>query len=430
MSYYASGIGVKGTAPGAKLVVQSIGDQSYRLGGLSKISLTNLFKVPYEGDNVRIHTNSWGVAMRDKNDGKLTGDLLSYSGLCELVDDIVSEKRDLVILYAAGNDGGDDKKEGVAGLGTISHYAYSKNCITVGASENLRKEIKAKWGDWRNFESEPITSDLIANNENGMAAWSSRGGPLPHTRIKPDVVAPGTAIFSARSSRITNPKFNPEFYAANIDPEWWYTSGTSMATPLVAGCCAVIRQSLVTKDPQFAPGKKGPSAALIKALLINGAVMLSGQYKPPYNDTGPSPNPNSGWGRVNVDNSIILSPTGATSGYVEGAPLKIEAEDKKGNRAFDINIAQAGKTLKVTLVWTDRKGESLQNDLDLIVKHSNGQEWHGNQGAPGGGYDRTNNVEQVQWLKIPTGKATVTVQAFRFWNVGVEQDYGLAWTLL
>jgi hypothetical protein len=37
----------------------------------------------------------------------------------------------------------------------------------------------------------------MANNPNGLAAFSSRG-PIAENRLKPDVVAPGTAILSIR----------------------------------------------------------------------------------------------------------------------------------------------------------------------------------------------------------------------------------------
>jgi serine protease AprX len=50
---------IQGTAPKAKLVVQSLLDQS---GGLSGIpaDLHDLFKPPYDNDKVRVQTNSWG----------------------------------------------------------------------------------------------------------------------------------------------------------------------------------------------------------------------------------------------------------------------------------------------------------------------------------------------------------------------------------
>jgi hypothetical protein len=80
------------------------------------------------------------------------------------------------------------------------------------------------------------------------------------------------------------------------------------------------------------------------------------------------------------------------------------------------------KTLKVTLVWTDPAGESLQNDLDLIVTLPNGQEAHGNMPPGSAGFDRTNNIEQVLLTNDAAGDATITVRAFR---VTVPQTYAL-----
>ena len=72
------------------------------------------------------------------------------------------------------------------------------------------------------------------------------------------------------------------------DADYFYMGGTSMSAPLVAGCAAVLRETLVKN------GISSPSAALIKALLINGAVELAERYCP--SEAGASPNDNSGWG--------------------------------------------------------------------------------------------------------------------------------------
>ena len=53
-------------------------------------------------------------------------------------------------------------------------------------------------------------------------------------------------------------------------------------------------------------------------------------------------------------------------------------------------------------MWTDAAGETLQNDLDLIVTAANGQGGHGNEPAGSPNFDRTNNVEQVV-LRQPGG---------------------------
>ena len=111
--------------------------------------------------------------------------------------------------------------------------------------------------------------DNKLDKSSNMAGFSSRG-PTCEGRIKPDVVAPGVAILSAASR---DPEVSLETktrFGHSDDPLWFFDSGTSMATPLVAGCAAVIREALL------AGGVSTPSAALVKALLINGAMSLPG----------------------------------------------------------------------------------------------------------------------------------------------------------
>jgi serine protease AprX len=87
-----------------------------------------------------------------------------------------------------------------------------------------------------------------------------------------------------------------------------------MATPLAAGCAAVLRETLVRN------GTPNPSAALIKALLINGAVELVGQYNP--SEAGVSPNNNSGWGLVDLAGSVMIPGPNPNGGFGDGGPLK------------------------------------------------------------------------------------------------------------
>ena len=76
-------------------------------------------------------------------------------------------------------------------------------------------------------------------------------------------------------------------------------------------------------------------------------------------------------------------------------------------------LDEAGRLLKVTLVWTDPPGESLQNDLDLIVRAANGAERHGNMPVNASDFDRKNNVEQVVWPAAPSGNVEIVVRAHR-----------------
>jgi serine protease AprX len=194
-----------------------------------------------------------------------------------------------------------------------------------------------------------------------------------------------------------------------------------------------------------------PSAALIKALLINGAVPLSGQYTPP--EVSPPPNNVEGWGRVDLAGSLIIPGADPNSGLVEGGPLQQGEEStitikvpsshnslslakgrkasKKGKKKGKRSTSGAGTmsispTFKITLVWSDPAGATLQNDLDLIVKASDGQERHGNMGTSSG-FDRVNNVEQIAWENIPPGDIKVTVKAFRITRF--PQAFAFAWRI-
>jgi hypothetical protein len=244
-----------------------------------------------------------------------------------------------------------------------------------------------------------------------MAAFSSRG-PTKENRIKPDVVAPGSIILSAHSSKAPS----DTTFGVYPDPAWFYEAGTSMAAPLVAGCVAVIRETLITHDVPK------PTAALIKALLINGAKDLPGQYIP--SETGPSPNNSSGFGLVDLANSIILPGSQDTAGFLEGRPLA-----QGENETFTINIPdelQGARDLKITLVWSDPPGANLQNDLDLIVIAANDVERHGNMGVSSG-FDTANNVEQISWARVPPGPVKVVVRASRITTFA--QPFAVAWKL-
>jgi hypothetical protein len=83
----------------------------------------------------------------------------------------------------------------------VSPPGSAKNCITVGATENNCPTVTNTYGQgWpSDFLTDPIASDRMADNPEGMVAFSSRGPTLAQ-RIKPDVVAPGTFILSSRSS--------------------------------------------------------------------------------------------------------------------------------------------------------------------------------------------------------------------------------------
>ncbi|KPH99959.1 peptidase S8 and S53 subtilisin kexin sedolisin [Actinobacteria bacterium OV450] len=396
----ATGGAVTGTAPEARLVLQSLLADDGSLSGIPT-NLHDLFEPPFVEDGARIHTNSWGPVTPG----------LPYNKAAREVDQFVWDNKDFVICFAAGNDGTDRDGDGHINLRAISGETGAKNIITVGASEGDRPQIAHTYDDLRplSYPAPPIRGDRMADNPAGMAAFSSRG-PTQEGRVKPDIVAPGTAILSTRSRLASD----DGLFGVSTDPAFMFDSGTSMATPLVAGCVAVLRETLVKN------GTPKPSAALIKAMLINGADELPGQYSP--SETGPAPNNSCGFGIVNLERAVVLPTDAGRAGFTDAKEL-----DQGEERSFRITIPEgAARTLKVTLVWTDPPGKALQNDLDLVVR-AGSQERHGNMGTDPG-FDRVNNVEQVNWQSVPAGEAEVVVTAFRITRFA--QPYAVAWRIL
>ena len=107
---------------------------------------------------------------------------------------------------------------------TIAIPATAENVVSVGAYIT-----KTSWnGTDRQTYGDP---DLTLGD---IASFSSIG-PTRDGRIKPDVVAPGEFIASARSSAVPRSPNDPDAYHRVL-------AGTSMATPHVAGVIALMLQ--------------------------------------------------------------------------------------------------------------------------------------------------------------------------------------------
>lgn len=376
-----------GMAPEASLVMQSIGGSN---GTLSlPTDVEQLLLGPYQNDGVRVHSDSWGT-----NSTGTTGQYLLQSWQ---IDDACWQARDLVVVFAAGNSGTDANGDGVVDLNSLSPQATAKNAITVGASENVRDQSMT-WGNFPAFPSDPVQGSRMAENAGGMAAFSSRG-PTADGRFKPDIVAPGTWILSARSHA-----FGATALWGPYNADYAYSGGTSMSAPLVGGAAALVREGL---QERF--GLASPSSALVKALMINGADELApGQYGTgPAREIPPRPNPVEGWGRVNVRQSF--GSAGARTVLPIDDAAGLQTEDR---RKYTVTVLPGKEPLRITLAWTDPPssllaGPQLVNDLDLKLYTPDGQWLYGN-----GGSDRLNNVEGIELSQPAPGLYTVVVDGY------------------
>jgi len=338
-----------GEAPEAKLFVDDVSNTG---SDWSTPSDLNIFYLESFNASASIHSNSWGWPQEH-----------TYTNAAHDTDEFMWNHKDMLIVIAAGNERG-------AGQNSLRSPGLAKNVVTVGATGN-------------------------GAGANDMASFSSVGPTNPDGRLKPTVCAPGVSIMSAESDGQIGSNNNGEVQM----------SGTSMATPTTSGGVALIRQYFT--EGWYPSGTKTigdeiiPSAALLKATLMAGAVEITGSGSD-YTNDGKYPNNSQGYGRILLDNSL----------YFSGDTLKLSIIDEKvGLNAsetltYGLDVLSDTKPLRIILVWTDYPGQvnanpSIVNNLDLEVKDPSSTVYKGNnyQGknpghsVPGGNAD-TINVEE------------------------------------
>jgi subtilisin family serine protease len=379
----ASGGVLKGGAHGGKLIMEGL--WSALLDNLAPGTDFERLIGPAYADGARIHSNSWGSPT-----------LGQYDTFAARVDEYMWNHPDMLVLFAAGNSGVDANGDGHIDENSIGTPATAKNVLTVGASENqllvggIQKPLHELRNGDRDWGAEPIRSDRLSDNPNGIAAFSSRG-PTEDGRIKPEIVAPGTNIVSTRSH---HPKASPLWGAYNAD--YAYAGGTSMATPLTAGAATVLRQYLI-EARKFAQ----PSAALVKATLIHTATdLFPGQYGTGAGQELPTrrPNVHEGYGRVNMDEATALD---AGTLLVDEKVGVASGESK----SYTVQVG-AGGVLRATMTYMDPPASAaartaLVNDLDVRVVGADGQVFEKK--------DRVNNTEMLELSVLARGAYTVLV---------------------
>jgi hypothetical protein len=311
-----------------------------------------------------ISNNSWGASTNGNAYDSLAA---QYDGFAR--DASAAPTVDpLLFIFSAGN----------SGQSGLTRPKASKNTIAVANAENIRTELSA-----------------TANNIDEMAISSSRG-PTADGRIKPDITAPGTAITGGRSG--------PDAMGGNIDAAHRWSTGTSHSAPQIAGAAALFTQFWKINNSGV-----NPSPAIVKAALINGVREMNGSGA-----TGPIPNGDEGWGRLNLQN--VLN-TGTPIRYVNQTISLANVGDVA---TLTGTVATESKHFRATLVWTDPPGVSdpaLVNNLDLEVVVGGtlykGNRFISGQSVTGGAADTRNNVENVFLPSgIPAGtRVSIRVRA-------------------
>jgi serine protease AprX len=212
----------RGIAPGADLVGIGVGE------GISIFAVMEGFDwilANREKYGIRAVNNSWGTQFRPFDP-------------IEPVNLATRElaRAGIVVLFAAGNDGGEM---------TFNPYAAAPWVIPVAAG--------TKDGKVANFSSGGIEVDTVGQNFSRNYVEGETRRPLSMGLYHPAVTSPGENIVATRALNTITPLTAVGDDLSGIPPQQvpYYTtlSGTSMATPETAGLVALVLQAAPALDP-------------------------------------------------------------------------------------------------------------------------------------------------------------------------------------
>lgn len=364
------GIHVMGTAAGAGII-----DERYTGYAPDATIIAQTFS------NVLVNTptyiKDYGMMITNNSYGNIVDDCSAF-GVYDLysraMDQQINQYPHLQHVFAAGNSGTYTCAPYAAQFSNVlGAYQTAKNVITVGNT---------------------TAAGLIANN-------SSRG-PVRDGRIKPEVMAQGTAVYSSISVNT---------YGIN--------NGTSMASPAVAGGLALLYQRY-----RQLHGNENPRNGLMKALICNGATDLG----------NPGPDYRYGFGWLDLERSVLML---ENNNYVHDSLA--QGDTKTASLTIPAGLAQ----LKVMLYWNDPAGSVLANpalvhDLDLEVVTPSALTLYPQlldtvpsqvNNIAGTGPDHINNIEQVVINAPAAGTYTFQVKGTSIGQLP-RQDYFLVYDTL
>lgn len=341
--------------------------------------------------NVR-NTGRWAWMGDPAVDASRDARFGTYDATATLFDDVAYNAPTYLIVRSAGNERADrgpapgtphdvfdggwkvssavrEPDGGDSGQFTLLDAGNAKNVLVVGAVEDVPAD-------------EPEPGDIRLLDLSGI-------GPTRDGRIKPDLVASGHMLYSSVAR-------GPDEYA--------WSSGTSMASPAVAGVAGLLQGLYADLT-----GAR-PTSALLRGLLIHTA-----------DEAGPDPGPDyrHGWGLVNAGRAASLLLV-----HRSDVPRHLEGAVDPGSTFETAVRVEADGILRVTLAWTDppgaeqipggQAGAVLVHDLDLEV--SGGRTflpWRLDPTTPSAratrGTNRLDNVEQVYYTGVEPGSYAVRV---------------------
>lgn len=354
LSGVVSVVAAGNAGPGAK----TLGSPGTAALGISVGASDSAMKIPtitagagkYTFENMKLLGKNFSDRLED-----LTGQSFPvvYAGIGQESDFEGKDVRDKIALIERG---------------TLTFDVKIKNAKAAGAKaiiiyNNVDGEITSYVGEGTDFiptfrltkedgeklkaiENGSLTFKDTGNTKtvgDNLADFSSRGPVNGNYDIKPDIVAPGVAIFSTEPEYINSPDEGIDYTSS-----YGRMQGTSMATPHVAGVAALILQEHGDYDPFD-----------VKEALMNTSVDLQKDHS--VNEVGAGRI--DAYDAVHVDTSIkVLDKTE----IVEGDETT-EINEETGSLAFGREyIRDNDEAIELTKkVEIENKGKKKKYTIDV-----------------------------------------------------------------
>ncbi|HUF04631.1 MAG TPA: S8 family serine peptidase [Aridibacter sp.] len=227
-----------GVAPGARIIGSGLGAAIFVVNGLAawEWGLSNQFRY-----NIRVISNSYGSSGPFEPDNPIT------------IASKMAYDRNIAIVFAAANAG--------PAKGTLNSYAKAPWVIGVAAG--------SKEGELADFSSRGLPKSERLGNEDPLDDFDAPTITAPGTgrvfesnleRFNSDVISTRSTLNLTSNGTTADTEIAP-----GLIPFYTQISGTSMATPFVAGTIALMLEA----DPALTPDE-------IKQILVETATRMPG----------------------------------------------------------------------------------------------------------------------------------------------------------
>ncbi|AFU67997.1 secreted subtilisin-like protease, S8 peptidase family [Psychroflexus torquis ATCC 700755] len=254
-----------------------------------------------------LSNHSYGIPVRNLDDNEWV--MGAYNNSARTWDAVIELNPSYLMVVSAGNDGNAVYDGGLGSrLDKLTGEKNAKNNLVVANASDVELD------DDSNMVSATINS-------------SSSQGPTDDGRIKPDITGLGTQLISTSNASTS---------------AYGVATGTSMSAPNVTGSAALLQELYSRLNNKY-----------MLASTLKGLICVTAD------DFGlEGPDPIGGWG--------IMNSKKAAEAIINNEDITMIFEHTLvNNSTYTFNITKDQfQELEVGVVWTDVRGDALENDIN------------------------------------------------------------------